>query len=149
MAFMWTDAFVQFFVVFPCLLLTASFLLLYSLCTNRTGAQLSLYCQFLNKSVFTNLTNIQLCLSMTVHKKIVLPKIPPLRNRNRFSKTRSHKCFLTLWKFAHLLTVHFFVYILYFLYYRSVEQNWKLRNKPMCLWSINLWWRRQEYTTEK
>ena len=90
---MWTSIFVQFFVVFPCSLLTASFLLLCSLCTNRTGAQPSPYCQFLNKSAFTNLTNVQLCLSMTVHKKIVLPQIPPLRNRNLFSKTRSHKCF--------------------------------------------------------
>ena len=30
--------------------------------------------------------------------------------------------------------------------YRSVEQHRKLRNKPMHLWSINLWQRRQEYT---
>ena len=33
--------------------------------------------------------------------------------------------------------------------YRSMEQDRKPRNKPMHLWSINLWQRRQEYTVEK
>ena len=30
-----------------------------------------------------------------------------------------------------------------------MEQDRKLRNKPMHLWSINLWQRRQEYTMTK
>ena len=33
--------------------------------------------------------------------------------------------------------------------YKSMEQDRKPRNKPMHLWSINLWQRRQEYTMEK
>ena len=33
--------------------------------------------------------------------------------------------------------------------HRSMEQNREPRNKPTHLWSINLWWRRQEYTMEK
>jgi len=33
--------------------------------------------------------------------------------------------------------------------YRSVEQDRKPRNKPMHIYSINLPWRRQEYTMEK
>ena len=33
--------------------------------------------------------------------------------------------------------------------YRSVEQDRKPRDKPMHLWSINLWQRRQGYTMEK
>ena len=30
--------------------------------------------------------------------------------------------------------------------YRSMEQDRKSRNKLMYLWSINLWWKRQDYT---
>ena len=33
--------------------------------------------------------------------------------------------------------------------YRSMEQNRKPRDKPMHLWSTNLWQRRQKYTMEK
>ena len=33
--------------------------------------------------------------------------------------------------------------------YKSVQQDRKPRNKPLHLWSINLQWRRQEYTVEK
>ena len=33
--------------------------------------------------------------------------------------------------------------------YRSMEQNRKPRDKPMHIWSPNLWQRRQEYTMEK
>ena len=33
--------------------------------------------------------------------------------------------------------------------YRSMEQDRKPRDKPMHLWSPNLWQRRQEYTMEK
>ena len=33
--------------------------------------------------------------------------------------------------------------------YRSMEQDRKPRDKPMHLWSTNLWQRRQEYTMEK
>ena len=33
--------------------------------------------------------------------------------------------------------------------HRSMEQDREPRNKPMHLWSINLWQRRQEYTMEK
>ena len=32
--------------------------------------------------------------------------------------------------------------------YRSMEQDKKSRNEPIYLWSINLWQRRQDYTTE-
>ena len=31
----------------------------------------------------------------------------------------------------------------------SVEPNWDPRNKPTCVWTINLWQKSKEHTVEK